>query len=249
VVSEPELELAVPLQAEPLPAAPVYQENQIPLPFEGEGRRMSIPVAIEHGGVQRETWMMLDTGATYTTLSEDVLRELGSLPDENSPTIRLHTANGDRDARVILLDRVWLGDLFLDGVAVATCESCSSPDTSGLLGLNVTGVFNMGIDVDRREVLFTSRAERNRRLDIKPFTEVKAHVTRFPGGRVEVDVALVNNSPRDVTKASVSVMCGEEAWQVRFGEIRSHSIQEVRRRLPPHEPCDPYQVSLESAYW
>ena len=248
-LSSPEAPEATALVEELPPPAPAFEAHEIPLPFEGEGRRMSIPVVFEHQGEQRETWMMLDTGATYTTLSDDILATLDLVPGPDAPTIHLHTANGERDARVILADRVWLGDLFLDGVAIATCDACSSTDTSGLLGLNVSGNYNMTIDSDRREVVFSQRVDGNRRLDVKPFSEVQAQVSRFPGGRVEVSVALHNHGPREILTSSVAVHCREEQWLVELDPVPSGGVVEERRRLPAHQPCDQYQVSLHHATW
>ena len=53
------------------------QQDEIALPVEGEGRRLSIPVVFEHGERTVEVWMLLDTGATYTTLPMEVLDQLG----------------------------------------------------------------------------------------------------------------------------------------------------------------------------
>ena len=77
---------------------------------------------------------MLDTGATYTTLPSGVLLRLGRMPPTEAPRLTLNTANGERSAQVVLVDRVWLGDLHLDGVAVTSCEDCASSDNAGLLG-------------------------------------------------------------------------------------------------------------------
>lgn len=248
------------LSRPPAPEAAVLQEilaprelpmdeDQIPLPFEGEGRRMSIPVTFEHDGIQVETWMLLDTGATYTTLPESVLAKLHLRPGPDAPSLRLHTANGERDAHVVLAERVWLGDLPIDGVAVATCDPCAGDEASGLLGLNVTGNYNLLIDSDVREVLFTRRSEDNRRLDVRPFVRVGASVSRYPAERVEVTVRVANEGPRRVEDAVVAVRCGPHSWLVDVGSARPGEEIEAVRRLPAHEPCDRYEVALHHATW
>lgn len=230
------------------PPNPLH-DDQIALPYEGEGRRMSVPVTFAHGGVERELEMMFDTGATYTTLSLADLAAIGIVPGPEDPVIQLHTANGEREATLVLLDQLWLGDLRIEGVAIAACDACAGPDVAGLLGLNVSGGFNLSIDADRREVVFTRRANVDRKLDVKPFTDLKASFTRFPGGRVEVTVRLGNRSPRTVDSAVASVSCGRETWDVDLGPIEPGAREEARRKLPEHDVCNQYEISMRSASW
>lgn len=249
-LAEPEVPEATALVEAVLPAPAPLSDLQEALPYEGAGRRLSVPVTFSSNGVVLEdVEMMLDTGATYTTLPESVLAKLGIHPDERSPTIQLHTANGEREAKVVLIDEVWLGHLRVQGVAVATCEACASTDTVGLLGLNVTGGYNLMIDADRREVVFSARQERNRRLDVTPFTDLSASLSRYPGGRMEVAVHLSNSAHRAIADAEAEIRCGDEAWVVPIGPVPAEGEIDVRRRLPEHDPCEKYQVALHSAEW
>ena len=224
-------------------------DDEIALPFEGEGRRLAVPVVFEHDGRTVETWMMLDTGATYTTLPRSILHELGVEPGRDAPVLTLHTANGDRQASFALTDTVWLGNLPLNGVALAECNECASGDVSGLLGLNVTGSYNLTIDSDRQEVVFSKRAARKQHLDVSPFSEVGARFTRFPGGRVEVEVTVDNDSPRPIVKAVGEVSCDAGSWRVDVLNIPAGSTRSVIERLPNHERCESYRISLVDASW
>lgn len=251
---EPDLAIAqvpqaVPVEAEVLPPAAPLDDHEIALPYEGEGRRLSVPVVFDHEGVTVESFMMLDTGATYTTLPQSVLARLGAVPAADAPEIVLHTANGERTAKVVLLDRVWLGDLHLDGVAVTTCEDCANDETDGLLGLNVTGAYNTTIDADRREVIFSQRASFNRRLDLRPFADLQARFIRYPGGRVEVVVDLDNRSARDASSVAARVTCDASEWMVELGALPANDALSLRRRLPRHERCETYQIILDDARW
>jgi len=249
VWAKPEVPEAAVLMPEVLPPAAPLTAQQIALPYEGEGRRLSVPVVFEHGAQTREVFMMLDTGATYTTLSEEVLNALGISVGADDPTIRLHTANGEREASVVLVDRIWLGDLAIDGLAIATCEQCASTDSVGLLGLNVASGFNLTIDADRREVVFNTRKSHDRKLDIKPFSDLDAAFTRFPGGRVEVEASLQNDSDRVIAGAQASVHCGEHTWTLEMMAIMPGEVGTARRRLPKHDGCDSYEIALEKALW
>jgi len=248
-VSDPEIPAAVAIvQAEALPPIPL-EEHEIALPYEGEGRRLSVPVAFEHGGTTIETQMMLDTGATYTTLPTAVLETMGIFPGPTDPMVKLHTANGVREAHIVMVDQVWLGDLSIHGIAIAVCEECASGENRGLLGLNVTGGYNMLINADHGEVVFSARADRDRHLDISPFLDISASFTRFPGGRVEVVVRFDNSSARDIDRVDASVSCGDQTWVIGGGPIPAGRLETVRSRLPSHEACDGYRIAMDKAFW
>jgi len=232
-----------------LAPAPPLQDHQIALPYEGEGRRLTVELAMQQGDQLIEMDMMLDTGATYTTLPRLVLATLGIHPSEDDPSITLQTANGERTAKLVLIDKLWLGDLAIHGVVVAVCDACASATTTGLLGLNVTGGYNLNIDADRREVVFSTRASFNRHLDVKPFVDISASVSRFYGGRVEVDTTIENHASRTISFADVSIECDDKEWVVSFTQIEPDGRKESQRALPVHDPCDSYQISLKRGFW
>lgn len=248
-VAAPELASAVELDRPILPPALPVGDDEIVLPYEGEGRNLAIPVVFRNGSREIEVMMMLDTGATYTTLSDDVLAQLGIEQSDSDPVIRLHTANGEREAHILAVEQLWLGDLRLEGVALATCNECSSKETAGLLGLNVAGGFNVAIDADRREVTFAKRSTFDRKLDIKPWLDLDASFSRYPGGRVEVEIDTMNRSSQDITSASAAVRCGEKRWVVDLGHLAPNQPTNVRRKLPAHEACEAYEISLAEATW
>ncbi len=247
-IASPEVPEASAVAAPTLPPTAVA-DHQIALPYEGSGRRVSVDVSFEHRGKVVEASMMLDTGATYTTLPQSMLDRLGIVLTGDEPVIELHTANGTRDAKVVLVDRIWLGDLMVTNVAIATCEECASSDTVGLLGLNVSGGYNLTIDADRREVVFSSRAATNRRLDVSPFVDISASLSRFPGGRTEVSVDLVNHAPVSLAAAVAGISCHDQTWEVDIGSVGAGARANARRRLPEHVGCDRYQVALHQASW
>jgi clan AA aspartic protease (TIGR02281 family) len=246
---QPLLATALVVPKPPVNHAVEDDSRSITLPFEGSGSRLSLPVVFEHGSSTLEVEMMLDTGATYTTLSREALRKLGIAPTASSPQLELHTANGMRVTPVVLLDRVWLGDLAVDGIAITVCDDCASDDITGLLGLNVSGAYNLSIDADRQEVRFKLRHEANRKLDIKPFSKLNAGFTRYPAGRIEVSVSLQNQSPRHIEEVQTLVSCDDNQWLMPLQHIAPYQEEKIRRRLPDHEPCETYEVSMEQAHW
>ncbi len=249
---EPELarplaQAAAPIVEPVLP--PPVDEDALALPYEGDGRRMAVPVVFRHEGVELEVVMMFDTGATYTTLSSADLARLGVTVEPDAPSIELHTANGVRTAQLVMLDEVWLGNLPVRHVAIATCESCASADTAGLLGLNVSGGFNLQIDADRQEVMFRPRAAFDRKLDVRVFTDLSATFERLPGDRVEVVVSIDNPSKVPLDYVAAEVACDSGQWTVRVGPVPAGESLAERRALPDHPHCDSYDLSLAEASW
>src|SRR5690606_2461072 len=63
-LARPGVPLATSQVAPPQPPPLALDDREIALPFEGEGRRLSVPVVFAHGDQTVEVDMMLDTGAT-----------------------------------------------------------------------------------------------------------------------------------------------------------------------------------------
>lgn len=225
------------------------QDHEIALPFDGEGRRLGVPVVFDQKDRTLELYMMLDTGATYTTLSKETLAELGVEVDATNPVIELHTANGMREAALVLLDRVWLGDLPLEGVAIAVCDDCVTSDTHGLLGLNVANRYNMTIDADRKEVIFSRRKDLDRILDVRHFVRLSTQFSRGFGRRVEVTMTLKNLSNQDIQAAQARVSCDADRWILDIDPPSAYEERKTKLALPPHNPCDHYQFALHAAQW
>ena len=245
----PRIPVATPIRPPPSSPPLVLPSDAIALPYEGEGRHLSVPVVFKHDGQSQEFDMMLDTGATYTTLPTFVLDQMGESPGPDSPILELHTANGTRQARLSLIDSVWMGDLELKNVAVAACDECATTESMGLLGLNVAGRFNLTIDADQTMVIFAVRPQLDQTLDIKPFVSLDGSFQRFPGGRVEVEASIDNQSGREISGVTAGVHCNDETWAVLLGPIGVEEIAREIRVLPRHEPCETYELTMQSAQW
>lgn len=224
------------------------EAHAIELPYEGSGRRLSIPVVFRHGSKEVETFMMLDTGATYTTLPRSVMDMLGIEVPANAPVLTLNTANGQRKARAVLVDSVWLGDIEISGVAVTECEDCSNGEDVGLLGLNVSGMFNMAIDADERVVEFSVRDKVSRHLDLKLFTKMGMRV-RGRGKHATATINLTNKSTRPIHRGTVEVTCDDFSTRFDIEGADPGMTSHTSMRLPPHQCPDRYQYRLVDGWW
>lgn len=243
----------------PPPSAPELVEPALPpsragedvlaLPYEGAGRALHIDVTFE-GKEAVEVPMLFDTGATYTTLNSATLRRLGLSIDPMAPEITLHTANGERQARIALVDRVWLGDFSLEGITIAVCDECGGDDAVGLLGLNVSGQFTTTVDPARHELLLSRRVDEvNRQLDVGQWVEVSATATAWTDGRVNVEVIAENRSARPITELRIGIHCSGEDFVATVPGVPPRGTGTAEVALPRNTSCNQYRVSLDRAVW
>ncbi len=238
--------VAAPREDTPRPA---LEEDAVVLPYEGEGRSLRLPVSFEGPESVEELWMLFDTGATFTTLDEATLNALGVRIPRGAPEVTLQTAGGERTAKLVLIDRLWLGGFAVEGVTVAVCEPCASGGVSGLLGLNVTGQFQVTLDHDRREMVLAPRDRPDRHLDIERWLELDTQLTAWKDGRMELVVEAANTTRRTIASAAVGIACPDERFTVRVTDIGPYDSNEERVSLPRGTRCPEYRVSLDEARW
>ena len=249
----PEAEPVITRLSEPPPPperVEPLEGDQIALPYEGAGRSLRIPVVFEDDGEESERWMLYDTGATYTTLTPEALRELGVEVPPDAPIVTLQTANGERQSKLVLLDRVWIGGFPVEGVTVAVCEECGGGEDAGLLGLNVSGQFTVTTDPSRREmVLEPLGQDADRHLDVGHWVEIAATATVWSDGRVVVDVSADNMVDLPMQDLVVDIECSGQTWQATFEELAPLAEADTRVSLPRGTTCTEYRIALSSGSW
>ncbi len=92
---------------------------------------------------------ILDTGASYTVISEHVAKELKIDLDKKHPKIRLQTANGIIEVPLVTLDSVEVSGLRVDDLAAAVHNFSKDTSIAGLLGLNFLNHFRMDLDTEK----------------------------------------------------------------------------------------------------
>jgi len=99
---------------------------------------------------------VVDTGASYTTISQATAKQLQINPENRSAVIALQTANGVIEAPLVSVGSLDLGGLGLKDLKVAVHDVFPDPAISGLLGLNFLSEFRVEID-NKNGVIYLER--------------------------------------------------------------------------------------------
>jgi clan AA aspartic protease (TIGR02281 family) len=230
-------------------AARDLADEAVVLPYEGTGRSLTVPVSLEADEAEVDVWMLFDTGATLTTLDNATLKRLGLTVPADAPQLTVRTANGERISDVVLVDRLWIGGFAVEGVSISVCDECAGDNAVGLLGLNVSGRFLVTVDQARRELVLQPRdATRDRSVDIAPWLELWAQASRWPDGRVEVEVEVENLSTREVRDVKVDISC-VKTWVAELAVVPPEGSASTIVSLPRGTDCETYSVALGGARW
>jgi Aspartyl protease len=175
------------------------QGPQSRIRFVRRGREIMIPVRLSLRRRVKKLAMMLDTGASISTIDRVAAKRLGVRLPANPLTVELQTAAGPRNFPVAVLDRVRLGQATLRHVTVAICDPCAQPGLHGLIGLNFTRHFVTTIDHKKRRLLLRRQAgPPNRISDVEPFLHLLDVRGESTGGQFTVTGKVHNRGPRTV---------------------------------------------------
>ena len=123
-----------------------------PVPISVSGSHFLVRATID--GVHDVT-LLLDTGASITSLDARLVRNLG-LKSSGSRELLLRTAGGVITAKTIEVDSLNIGGHVVRGLEIATVD-LGSGVADGLLGMNFLGEFKFVIDQKQRQLLLTRR--------------------------------------------------------------------------------------------
>jgi len=101
--------------------------------------------------------MIVDTGASLTTISEQVVARLGIDPANLEQEIQLVLADGSNaSAHFLLLNSVKVGDVEARGVGAAVIRKRPAPGVDGLLGMSFLSNFSFVVDTENQRIIFRS---------------------------------------------------------------------------------------------
>ena len=101
--------------------------------------------------------LMIDTGASITSLSRASFARLGRTGFAHQGTRLFNTANGLARGDIYAIDSLAMGDISLSAGEVAVLDYTPSGEVDGLLGMNVLRQFAFEIDQDNARLLLQPR--------------------------------------------------------------------------------------------
>lgn len=112
---------------------------------------LEIPIIIRRVAIHgpagiREIDLILDTGAVYTVIAWDVVKDIGYDPAISERRVPIVTANGVIEAPLITVDRIQVADLRAEAIDVVCHDIPELAGIEGLLGLSFLKHFRTLID-------------------------------------------------------------------------------------------------------
>lgn len=236
-------------------------DGAITVPFSGKGAAIFLDVALEGpDGEVESTHYLFDTGASYTTITSAMARELGIEVPDDAPTLEFNTASGLRKSRMVHLPALRLGDVRIAGLLVSVCDSCATERTGGLLGLNVMREFFVQMDYQGNQMQLVPRIHErrpNRSYDIEPVIDMQ--IEGRPEiwlGRIRWVVTLENQGTVPLLDVMPRVdfkdgptLYGESVARIEPGETgRSLLVGEVTEDSEDAASVE-FTLTLAEAFW
>lgn len=125
----------------PPPAASPLTVTSVP--YQKRGELMTVQATLNEKTAAN---FIVDTGASYTTISQATARQLDIDLEKDYPILHFQTANGVIQAPLVSLQSIEVGGLKLKDISVAVHDVFPDPAVTGLLGLNFLSQFRVDID-------------------------------------------------------------------------------------------------------
>ena len=122
--------------------APVPDDKAL-VKFQKQGELMVVQAMLNEKTAAK---FVVDTGASYTTISQAMAKQLQINLENVSTVIPLQTANGVIEAPLARVGSLEVGGFALKDLAVVVHDVFPDPNIAGLLGLNFLSQFHLGID-------------------------------------------------------------------------------------------------------
>lgn len=200
--------------------------------------------------------LVLDTGATLSTLTPEMARKLGLVLPARPTLVELDTAAGRRAFALGVVRRMRLGSASLEHVTVALCDECAPPGLAGLLGLNFTRHFLVSIDQQKRRLTLTAQGgPRDRIMDVDPFLQLSGVQGAVEGEHFVAKGQVTNRSPRSVRQLRLAAELLDPKDQVLhrhetlLGKIAPGATEPFRIEGTGHPALVKYRLEPSSARW
>ncbi len=124
------------------------------IPLSRSGRHFLLTCLIDG---MYEAVLLLDTGASFTTLSPTLLAEMG-IDQTGTPSVVLETSGGRITAQLYNASTIAVGDQMIANMAIAGVSLGQNTKADGLLGMNFLSNFEFFIDQEEAVLYLRPRA-------------------------------------------------------------------------------------------
>lgn len=100
----------------------------------------------------RNMMVVFDTGASVTTISKDILYQLG-YDVSNCEKARITTASGVAYVDIVRVERLKIGQFILEDVEVYAHTFPEESFSVGVIGLNVIANYRVTLDFELRKII------------------------------------------------------------------------------------------------
>lgn len=143
--------------------------------------RVVVPVKINGRGPYR---FIVDTGANHSTISPELVRELG-LKTDSEALVTLDGITGAAQVTYVSIDRLQAGDLTLEDTALPVVWAPVMAGADGILGAAGMAEKSLLIDFQRNRVAIASHIESFLRNQ-----QIKIHAARVINGLMVLDTTV-----------------------------------------------------------
>jgi clan AA aspartic protease (TIGR02281 family) len=120
------------------------------VPLKKSGQALMVDAKLNN---QVSGTFILDTGATYTSISREMAEEMG-LDLVNCPKVRITTANGRIEVPKVMISTLNVNGLEAHDVEATVIDVRKGSSFSGLLGLSFIRKFKLTIDPESNSLIF-----------------------------------------------------------------------------------------------
>ncbi len=138
------------------PAMPVIYRgvaSQVAVPLKNSKNALVVDAFVHHAGTQVDGVFIIDTGATYTSISRDMAEQLG-LDLTHCETVFITTANGRIEVPKVTLEKLNVNGLEAYNVEATVIPLRKESSFAGLLGLSFIRQFVLTIDPQANQLIF-----------------------------------------------------------------------------------------------
>jgi clan AA aspartic protease (TIGR02281 family) len=106
----------------------------------------------------RKARFLVDTGATFCSISPELAQSLGIVVSDDAPVVQLATANGLTTGRLVKLSSIRVGDIEASDVPTVVKDlGVSGTRMEGILGNSFLGRYAVTLDAQRGVLHLTNR--------------------------------------------------------------------------------------------